>query len=194
MIASIAALVLVSVHVIVSARYMHGRLAVVGYVVVCLAALALLLQPRQGAGAHGRDPGFIGRLAFGRHSRLVFAATLASAAAVALLVPGRVTLALRGAPLARSATLPLSFPHEKHNDVNCLVCHHDYADQTGFGTCVACHRSKRPDLKAGIEARFHTFCLDCHRDRQQPYRNHGPVAGCDACHQDPPAAKGPVIG
>jgi predicted CXXCH cytochrome family protein len=104
-------------------------------------------------------------------------------AAVLILVPGFAPVArsLREPLLPRARTLPLDFPHARHVAVNCIACHHNYTDGRGLDTCVSCHRSGRADLQRGAEARFHDFCLGCHRARHDRDR-HGPVAACAACH------------
>jgi len=90
--------------------------------------------------------------------------------------------ALREPLAARSTPLPLDFPHANHVKINCLVCHHNYADGTGFENCISCHQSARTDLKAGTQARFHAFCFECHRHPAEGLSAQGPVAGCAACH------------
>jgi hypothetical protein len=45
-----------------------------------------------------------------------------------------------------------------------------------------CHKSDRKDLKAGVQARFHVFCYECHRHPKEGRSAHGPVAGCVSCH------------
>jgi hypothetical protein len=40
----------------------------------------------------------------------------------------------------------------------------------------------------GAEARFHDFCLGCHRDPPAYLSGHGPVTGCSTCHAPPSAA------
>lgn len=179
---SIIAVVMLAAHVIPSARYVRGHVAIGLYSAFTIGSLMLVLRARKGAKRSLAIRGVAGRSAFGRHARMVAATVGMACLCTGSLLPERVGLAMREGVIARSSTLPLAFPHEKHNDVNCLVCHHDYADRTGFGTCIDCHRSRRADLKVGIEARFHSFCLDCHRDRNQPFARNGPVAGCRACH------------
>ena len=102
-----------------------------------------------------------------------------------LLIPGRALVALREPLLSRAKMLPLNFDHRKHTSINCLVCHHNYADGRGFDACIFCHRSARTDLKVGVEARFHDFCLNCHRHPGPTLPRHGPVSGCTICHQPP---------
>jgi DMSO/TMAO reductase YedYZ heme-binding membrane subunit len=180
---SIAAIVLITLHVVVSSRYVHGRLAAGAYVAVTMAALAMLLRERKGARTTVAGHGIVGRAAFGRHSALVVAVTLAACVGMPLLLPGSVGIALRAGELPRSQSLPLAFEHEQHRAVNCLVCHHNFVDKSGPGACISCHRSSRRDIKVAIEPRFHSFCFDCHRDPGQPFKKHGPAAGCEPCHQ-----------
>jgi len=133
----------------------------------------------------GHEPPVTRRLAFGRHSTLVVGAIAVTVLALGLLIPGRALVALREPLLPRSRMLPLNFDHRKHTAVNCLACHHNYADGRGFDACIFCHRSARTDLKVGAEARFHEFCLDCHRHPAPTLARHGPVSGCTVCHQPP---------
>lgn len=60
--------------------------------------------------------------------------------------------------------LPLDFNHQVHGKVNCLTCHHDYADHSpsapsGERTCLLCHK-KTPALALRIEQDFHALCRD----------------------------------
>ena len=179
---SVAVVVLVTLHVIASSRYVHGWLAIGAYGAVTVAALGMLLLERKGAGTNVGAHGIVGRAAFGRHSTLVVGVTLAACAGVLVLLPRDVGIALLSTEIRRAKPLPLQFPHEKHTAVNCLACHHNYVDKTGIGACIDCHRNARGNIKMAIEPRFHSFCFGCHRDRGQPFREHGPVAGCKACH------------
>jgi predicted CXXCH cytochrome family protein len=187
---SIAAVLLITLHVLVSSRYAHGWRAAGGYAAVTIAALAMLLRARKRARTASSGHDRAGAAAFGRHSALVVGVTLAACAAVPCLLPRSVAMDLRAAGLPRPQPLPLAFPHEKHTAVNCLACHHDYADRTGHGACISCHRSSRRDIRVAIEPRFHSFCFGCHRDPDQPFKKHGPVAGCNACHHGAHAAPG----
>jgi predicted CXXCH cytochrome family protein len=181
-IASCVALVLIAVHVLTTARYAHGRLARALGVALCAAALLALLRARaRRADAPPRA------LVFGRHSRLVLVSVcLCVIGSAALLLP-RAGLALREPVVARSERLVLDFPHDKHRDVNCIECHHNFTDGSGADACITCHRSSRTDLEAGAEARFHDFCLGCHRDAPARFTHHGPVTGCQTCHAQPHA-------
>ncbi len=125
------------------------------------------------------------RLAFGRHSAFVAGFIAATIVALATLIPSRAGLALREPLLRRAQTLPLNFDHGKHVAVNCLVCHHNYADGRGFDACIHCHRSGAADIKVAVEARFHDFCLNCHRHPEARFPRHGPVSGCELCHNTP---------
>jgi predicted CXXCH cytochrome family protein len=174
--------VVLAVHVLGTGRYVRGRAHAVAYILLSGVVLLALLRaraPRQPA----RQPShFLGGLVFGRHSRLVLAIVLGSLVALLALTRGGTALALREPFVRRSEPLVLGFPHDKHRQVNCIQCHHDFADRSGAGSCVSCHRSGRADLRAGAEARFHDFCLACHRDPPAYLSGHGPVAGCTTCH------------
>jgi Zn finger protein HypA/HybF involved in hydrogenase expression len=130
---------------------------------------------------------------FGRHSALIVGAVAICAGALAAILPASVDASLREPPLRRASRLALDFPHDKHGAVNCLTCHHNYADGTGAALCVECHRSQRADLREGAEARFHAFCLGCHRHPSASLQaqarleghEHGPVSGCRICHRAP---------
>ncbi|HEY5263734.1 MAG TPA: cytochrome c3 family protein, partial [Steroidobacteraceae bacterium] len=103
-----------------------------------------------------------------------------------------VVLALLPTPTGRSLLLypamvpPLvevHFPHEKHTAVNCITCHHNFADKTGLDNCLDCHRSARRDLPQPAEVTFHVFCRDCHREFARLGEDkHGPVRECSGCH------------
>ena len=173
-IAACLLVVTLAMHVITTDRYVHGRAAAVVYVVVSGIALLALLRGRSS------PPG---GLVFGRHSRIVLAVVLAALVALIPLTGASTRIALREPLLARTQRLVLDFPHEKHRAVRCALCHHDYLDRSGEGSCVSCHRSGRADLRVGVEARFHDFCLGCHRDPPAGLVGHGPVSGCDTCHR-----------
>jgi predicted CXXCH cytochrome family protein len=178
--------VFLGAHVITTGRYTGGYGRRIVYVAVAAGGIAILLRRRRGTGTAMHEPAVMRRLAFGRHSTLVVGIIAAAMIALGSLIPGRALVALREPLLPRAQTLPLNFDHRKHTSVNCLVCHHNYADGRGFDACIFCHRSARTDLKVGIEARFHDFCLNCHRNPGPQLPRHGPVSGCTTCHQ--PAA------
>jgi Zn finger protein HypA/HybF involved in hydrogenase expression len=83
---------------------------------------------------------------------------------------------------AEGDTLPLTFAHRDHRQVNCIDCHHNFADTTGQGLCLACHRST-PELAAALEVQFHTLCRGCHVRTRQAGNDAGPVRRCSDCHE-----------
>ena len=86
-------------------------------------------------------------------------------------------------PVARPPRLAVSFPHEKHTTIGCVLCHHNFTDKTGAGSCLDCHRSTtRTDLTSSAEATFHTFCRNCHTQLAETRDKHGPTRACAACH------------
>lgn len=85
--------------------------------------------------------------------------------------------------------LPLDFNHQVHGKVNCLTCHHDYADHSpsapsGERTCLLCHK-KTPALALRIEQDFHALCRDCHLKQVKVIHAAGPVRECQRCHVPP---------
>jgi DMSO/TMAO reductase YedYZ heme-binding membrane subunit len=180
---------LLAAHVAVTARYTGGPGRRALLVAAAAGALAMLLRQRRPADPDSRPQPWRRRLVFGRHATAVAGVLVLSALAVAMLLAPSAGGALREPLLHRVNSIPLDFPHGKHGTVNCLTCHHNYADGTGWGLCVQCHRGGRKDLKEGVEARFHDFCLNCHRHPPATLKRHGPVAGCSACHQPPGTAR-----
>ncbi len=176
---------LIAVHVIATDRYSGGRGRRAVVLAATIGGLAMLLRRRRPSAGTLVPSAPLRQLVFGRNSRLVFGVASILAMGLCALIGGATGAALREPLLARSAHTPLDFPHAKHVTVNCLTCHHNFADGRGMDTCVGCHRSSRADLKMGVEARFHTFCLECHRHPQASMDKHGPVAGCASCHHAP---------
>ena len=175
--------VTLAMHVLTTERYIHGRAHVVAYTVLSAMVLLALLRARtQPAHQPGR---LLGALVFGRYSRVVLAVVLGSLVALLALMRGGTALALREPFVRRSDPLDLAFPHDKHRAVNCVQCHHNFVDRTGQDSCISCHRSARAAIRVGAEARFHDFCLGCHRDPPTHLAGHGPVTGCDTCHPPP---------
>jgi hypothetical protein len=176
------ALALLAAHVITAGRYTGGYGRRVLFVAAAAGGIAMLLRRRR---ANGTQPHAtaVRRLAFGRHSTLVAGVIAATMVALSTLSASRAGLALREPLLRRVKTLPLDFDHGKHMAVNCLTCHHNYADGRGFDSCIHCHRSGGTGIKAGVEARFHSFCLNCHRNPEPRLPGHGPVSGCASCHR-----------
>jgi hypothetical protein len=106
---------------------------------------------------------------------------IATIVLLALPTPTGGSLVLQ--PVTAPLPLHVNFPHENHRTVNCVTCHHNFVDHTGFGSCLDCHRGSRPDLRQSGEATFHVFCRDCHRDLALQGSKHGPVRECSACHE-----------
>jgi DMSO/TMAO reductase YedYZ heme-binding membrane subunit len=177
-------LALLAAHVITAGRYTPGFGRRVLFVAVAAGGIAMLLRRRRVAAARPHAAA-ARRLAFGRHSVLVAGIIAATMLALAALIPSRASLALREPLLPRTQMPPLNFDHGKHVAVNCLVCHHNYADGRGFDACIHCHRSGAADIKVAVEARFHGFCLNCHRHPEARFPRHGPVSGCQQCHNAP---------
>jgi predicted CXXCH cytochrome family protein len=109
-----------------------------------------------------------------------------AAAATLCLLPLPFALPQLLKPVAPPALLPVNFPHEKHTSVDCVLCHHNFTDKTGAGSCLDCHRSGRSDLPASAEATFHTFCRNCHSELAQATDKHGPARACSDCHMKTP--------
>ena len=177
--------VTLALHVGATDRYVHGRAHLAAYLLLSSAVLLALLRDRPQRRPATQPADFLGALAFGRHSRLMLVIVVGSLVALIAVMRTGSTLALREPFLARAERLPLNFPHDKHRAVNCVYCHHNFADQTGSDSCVSCHRSHRAAIRVGAEARFHGFCLGCHREPPAYLVGHGPVTGCKACHAPP---------
>ena len=77
--------------------------------------------------------------------------------------------------------LPVTFAHADHVEHNCVVCHHNFTDDTGQGFCYDCHKST-PDIVDHMEAMFHGLCRDCHVELARKGDPHGPVRACQQCH------------
>lgn len=112
---------------------------------------------------------------------------------LAALLLATVALLLFGAPFATEQLklkirwrspepiLPMSFAHEDHVDQNCLVCHHNYVDDTGGDACMSCHVTNE-ELWPVLEAQFHDLCRGCHVEQQLAGEESGPTRACIDCH------------
>jgi Ferric reductase like transmembrane component/Class III cytochrome C family len=181
-ISAVAVACLVAIHVTVTARYFHGLPSRLIFLGITAGAILMLLRSRRRTRSTPDTASLSSRLSFGRHSTLVAVVIVVLTGSLLALIPPRTVIALRESPVRRHAQLPLDFPHDPHRAVSCVECHHNYTDGTGLDTCIACHRSARKTLKVGAEARFHSFCLDCHRQTPRLAERRGPVAGCVVCH------------
>jgi len=108
--------------------------------------------------------------------------TLALAAAGAIALAAIVTW--RGERLAAAPPLPVAFAHGDHTSVNCVECHHNFADGTGNDLCYACHK-RHPEIAADTQAIFHAFCRGCHVERALAQEQTGPLRRCRDCHHRP---------
>lgn len=171
-------------HVLATQHFVRGAVLAPLFIVLCSVAVLALLRPRRAGEvmAPEREITRPHRLVFGRHSRKVLLVAAVALIATGCLFSARASIALRGAMLERAAPVKVAFPHEQHRAVGCVECHHNFTDRTGSGSCYACHRSARPDLRVGAEARFHDFCLGCHRAPPRHFEREGPVTGCSTCH------------
>ncbi len=176
-------IVLLGMHVVTAGRYTGGYARRIVFVAVAAGGMAMLLRGRRRSETAHQEAAVARRFVFGRHSTLIVGVIATAALALVPLIAGRAGPELREPLLSRTEALPLNFDHGKHSAVNCLTCHHNYADGRGFDSCIHCHRSGRADLILGAEARFHSFCLDCHRNPAPALKGHGPVSGCETCHQ-----------
>ena len=77
--------------------------------------------------------------------------------------------------------LPMTFAHIDHKGLNCIGCHHNYADNTGSGVCMHCHLADE-DLNGLLRQQFHELCMGCHVEKQQAGEDHGPIRQCVECH------------
>jgi len=89
---------------------------------------------------------------------------------------------LRDQQISAAPLLPINFGHLDHNEVNCVQCHHNYADDTGMTFCIDCHK-KEPEIAPHIEEMFHDFCRDCHVEKHTLGEEGGPTRACFSCHE-----------
>lgn len=95
-----------------------------------------------------------------------------------------------GAVLKKSV---VQFPHAKHGELDCTVCHHTLASQPKTYTCSApaCHDLANPTDKAAKKSMayfrnaYHapaaTSCNGCHKARKTEGKKAGPT-DCKGCH------------
>ena len=77
--------------------------------------------------------------------------------------------------------LAVNFAHADHIEQNCVVCHHNFVDDTGIGMCFDCHKTD-PEVAPLIEEQFHDLCRNCHLEEQAASGEHGPTRQCIDCH------------
>lgn len=78
--------------------------------------------------------------------------------------------------------LPMSFAHEDHIAENCIVCHHNYNDNTGGGPCMICHTTNQ-DVWPLFEKQYHDLCRTCHEEKAALGEPGGPPRHCIECHR-----------
>lgn len=79
------------------------------------------------------------------------------------------------------AVLPMTFDHFDHTGQNCVLCHHNYLDDTGGDPCMYCHVTNM-EVSQLLEEQFHGLCMSCHVEKQLAGEVHGPVRQCVKCH------------
>ena len=77
--------------------------------------------------------------------------------------------------------LPMSFGHIDHATVNCIICHHNYNDDTGGDLCMSCHVNNE-DIWPLLEDQFHDLCRGCHMEKAALEEEGGPPRECIGCH------------
>jgi len=77
--------------------------------------------------------------------------------------------------------LPMNFAHLDHANENCVLCHHNYVDDTGGGLCMNCHVTDQ-DVWPLFENQFHDLCRGCHAEKAAEGIDGGPPRECMACH------------
>ena len=77
--------------------------------------------------------------------------------------------------------LPMTFDHVDHQGLNCINCHHNYADNAGDGVCMHCHLANE-DLNRLLRQQFHGLCMGCHVEKLLAGESHGPIRQCVECH------------
>lgn len=112
----------------------------------------------------------------------------------AIVLLAAIVLVIRGSPLAGplpvsahyydspAPILPMSFAHADHITENCILCHHNYVDDTGGGLCMNCHVTD-PSVWPLLEAQFHGLCRGCHEDKAALGEAGGPPRRCIDCHR-----------
>jgi Class III cytochrome C family len=164
-------LALIGVHVIGSGQLLdRSSKAVLACVLLALALCWSVLKPRW-------------QWLRTRWFPVVLPGVLAVVVLLALTMPTARSRLLE--PLRSSdPALPLTFPHDAHREVNCLLCHHNWVDHTGAGSCISCHREPAVAGRRSAAAIFHVFCRDCHTELAQQGHKHGPTRSCGTCHRE----------
>ena len=107
-------------------------------------------------------------------------------ATVIVAVAGAVVGLYREGQIVAKPMLPVAFVHADHTTINCVECHHDYVDDSGLGTCYACHKAD-PELARNMQQHYHDLCRGCHVEKRHEEEKGGPLRVCSDCHHDPEA-------
>ena len=89
----------------------------------------------------------------------------------------------RDSMIRRAPMLAVAFEHLDHTEIECVYCHHNYEDDTGFDSCYSCHKTDQT-VALQMEDMFHDLCRDCHIERAGDGLASGPFRQCDSCHND----------
>jgi len=103
-----------------------------------------------------------------------------------IVLAGAAVRQYRDADIVAKPLLPVAFVHSDHGTVNCVECHHDYVDDSGLGTCYACHKTD-PELALNMQQHFHDLCRGCHVEKRHEEEEGGPRRRCADCHHEPEA-------
>jgi hypothetical protein len=82
-----------------------------------------------------------------------------------------------------TGVLPMTFAHKDHIEQNCILCHHNYNDDTGTGMCIDCHL-RDPEVSHLLEEQFHGLCMTCHAEKYMEGEKGGPLRRCIDCHEE----------
>lgn len=82
---------------------------------------------------------------------------------------------------SREPILPMNFAHLDHLGENCIVCHHNYVDDTGGGPCMNCHMLN-DEVWPLLAEQYHDLCRTCHAEKAAQGIDGGPPRQCIACH------------
>ena len=107
------------------------------------------------------------------------------------------TLILDNPEYMRKQRPAVPFPHDLHQQVlNCLDCHHDYADGRNMLAeddleendsairCASCHAG---DTSVDLKSAYHRQCIGCHHHLRVDGQATPPEL-CGACHRRTAAA------
>ncbi|HUT42045.1 MAG TPA: cytochrome c3 family protein [Gammaproteobacteria bacterium] len=109
------------------------------------------------------------------NARILLLACLVSCAAGVPAVPPD-TVVIESAPGN------VQFSHHRHEDIECVTCHHTSPGIRIKRACRSCHMAGSRMPRNSPDA-FHDHCLGCHLDLKKAGRPGGPAKRCSRCHQ-----------